>query len=140
MRLLVDLALSGAGVILLVPIFVLLAEALAALLPGSEEPEAPLATPPRVAVLIPAHDEAAQIAATVRALAAQLPAGGRLVVIADNCSDETAAVAAGAGATVVQRRDPDHIGKGFAISFGLRSLDADPPRRRDSGGRRLSRF
>jgi cellulose synthase/poly-beta-1,6-N-acetylglucosamine synthase-like glycosyltransferase len=126
-RLLADLALSGAGIILLVPILVLLAEALAALLPASEEAEAPLAAPPRVAVLIPAHDEAAQIEATVRALARQLPAGGRLVVIADNCSDDTAALAAGAGATVVERRNPDQIGKGFAISFGLRSLDLDPP-------------
>jgi hypothetical protein len=126
-RLLADLALSGAGIILLVPILVLLAEALAALLPASDDADAPLAAPPRVAVLIPAHDEAAQIEATVRALARQLPAGGRLVVIADNCSDETAALAAAAGATVVERRNPDQIGKGFAISFGLRSLDVDPP-------------
>jgi hypothetical protein len=126
-RLLADLALSGAGIILLVPILVLLAEALAALLPASDDADAPLAAPPRVAVLIPAHDEAAQIEATVRALARQLPTGGRLVVIADNCSDETAALAAAAGATVVERRNPDQIGKGFAISFGLRSLDLDPP-------------
>jgi hypothetical protein len=126
-RLLADLALSGAGIILLVPILVLLAEALAALLPASDDADAPLAAPPRVAVLIPAHDEAAQIEATVRALARQLPTGGRLVVIADNCSDETAALAAAAGATVVERRNPDQIGKGFAISFGLRSLDVDPP-------------
>ena len=55
------------------------------------------------------------------------PAGGRLIVIADNCSDETAGLAARAGATVVERRDPERVGKGFAISFGLRSLDADPP-------------
>jgi cellulose synthase/poly-beta-1,6-N-acetylglucosamine synthase-like glycosyltransferase len=126
-RLLVDLALCGAGVLLLVPTLVLLVEAIAALLPGGAEPEAALASPPRVAVLIPAHDESAQIGETVRALALQLPAGGRLIVIADNCSDDTAARAAAAGATVVERRDPDHIGKGFAISFGLRSLDADPP-------------
>jgi cellulose synthase/poly-beta-1,6-N-acetylglucosamine synthase-like glycosyltransferase len=28
---------------------------------------------------------------------------------------------------VIERDDPAHVGKGFAISFGLRHLDADPP-------------
>jgi len=80
-----------------------------------------------VVVLVPAHDEEAQIEDTVRALVRQLPPGGSLVVVADNCTDWTAELAARAGATVVERKDPDHIGKGFAISFGLRSSMAIRP-------------
>lgn len=132
MRTVVEVVLSGASALLLLPGLILLIEALAALLP---RPRRPLAAgpAPRLAMLIPAHDEAGQIEETVRALARELAPGDRMVVIADNCSDDTAARAAAAGAAaqaavqVVERRDPSQIGKGFAISFGLRHLDPDPP-------------
>ena len=47
-------------------------------------------------------------------------------MIADNCTDDTAAVAAAAGAEVIVRNDPRNIGKGFALDFGVRHLDSDP--------------
>jgi cellulose synthase/poly-beta-1,6-N-acetylglucosamine synthase-like glycosyltransferase len=122
--------LNLAALVFLVPASILLVEALAALLPPQEpapRQEAPDAPAPRLAILIPAHDESAQIQETVRSIAAQVPTGGRLIVIADNCSDDTAERAAAAGATVLARHDPDRRGKGFAISFGLAHLDADPP-------------
>jgi cellulose synthase/poly-beta-1,6-N-acetylglucosamine synthase-like glycosyltransferase len=163
-----DLLLTVACGIVLVPVGILVLETLAALLPlrrtvleGTPRAGASasaLAPPPRIAILVPAHDEAPQIGATVRALlpalvaaraAARLvDAGGatrardRLIVIADNCSDGTAAEARAAGAEgngegaaldvgidveVIERHDPDRRGKGFAIAFGLRHLDADPP-------------
>jgi cellulose synthase/poly-beta-1,6-N-acetylglucosamine synthase-like glycosyltransferase len=80
-----------------------------------------------VAVLIPAHDEAAGIEATLRCLQAQLRAGDRVLVVADNCSDDTAAVARQAGAEVVERSDAVSRGKGFALDFGVRHLSARPP-------------
>jgi cellulose synthase/poly-beta-1,6-N-acetylglucosamine synthase-like glycosyltransferase len=83
--------------------------------------------PPSVVVLVPAHNEAAIIAATVAHLARSLPPRSRLLVVADNCSDETAALARAAGATVVERTDPDQRGKGFALEFGFRSLENCPP-------------
>jgi cellulose synthase/poly-beta-1,6-N-acetylglucosamine synthase-like glycosyltransferase len=111
---------------LLLPATVLVVEVLAALLPEAVTVDA-TAELPRVAILVPAHNEEGQIEATVRALVADLPLGARILVIADNCSDQTAALARRAGASAIERQDPARVGKGHAISFGLRHLDADPP-------------
>ena len=40
-------------------------------------------------------------------------------VIADNCTDRTADVARAHGATVFERNDPEHVGKGYALKFAL---------------------
>lgn len=112
---------------LLVPSGVLCVEALSALLPGrAASPPAP-ARRPRFAILVPAHDEETTIGKTVTALRAELGPGDRLLVIADNCSDQTANVARAAGAEVRERTDPTRRGKGHALSFGGRALAEDPP-------------
>jgi cellulose synthase/poly-beta-1,6-N-acetylglucosamine synthase-like glycosyltransferase len=80
-----------------------------------------------VAVLIPAHNEAAGIEATLRCLRAQLRCGDRVLVVADNCSDDTATLARQAGAEVIERSDAVDRGKGFALDFGVRHLSARPP-------------
>jgi cellulose synthase/poly-beta-1,6-N-acetylglucosamine synthase-like glycosyltransferase len=80
----------------------------------------------RAVVLVPAHDEEDDIARTVAALLPQLRARDRILVVADNCSDATAATARAAGADVVERADPSR-GKGFAIAYGIDHLRADPP-------------
>lgn len=85
------------------------------------------AASPRTAVLIPAHNEALMIAGTVRALTEHLSTTDRLLVVADNCTDETARIARGAGAEVIERRDPDRRGKIYAINFGVRYLEQSPP-------------
>ena len=82
---------------------------------------------PRIAVLVPAHDESALIARTLAGLQPQFAASDVLLVVADNCSDDTAAIARSAGATVIERGDPDHRGKGYALAFGLDHLAQDPP-------------
>lgn len=81
---------------------------------------------PAIAVLIPAHDEAHGIAATVAALLTDLPAGVRVLVVADNCTDETAARARTAGAEVLERHDPARRGKGYALAFGRDALARGP--------------
>src|SRR6476469_4888852 len=60
-----------------------------------------------VVVLIPAHDEEETIARCVETFAQQTYPRKRfqVVVVADNCSDDTAAVAARAGAEVLVRDD-----------------------------------
>ncbi|TMC09487.1 MAG: glycosyltransferase [Chloroflexi bacterium] len=86
--------------------------------------------PPRLAVLVPAHDEEELIARCVESLLAQdySPSRFRVVVIADNCSDRTAAVAGGVGAVVMERRD-DRRGKGHALRWAMDRLlaAAEPP-------------
>ena len=54
----------------------------------------------KVVVLIPAHNEAGLIGATVGA-AREIPGVSQVIVINDGSTDNTAAIAAGAGAVVV---------------------------------------
>lgn len=81
----------------------------------------------RVAVIVPAHNESNHLLPTLADIMAQLRTGDRLLVVADNCSDDTAEVAAAAGAAVLVRNDPIRKGKGYALDFGLRHLRVDPP-------------
>ena len=69
-------------------------------------------------VVIPAHNEQAVIANLVRDLSAQSYPNADVVVLADHCTDDTAEVAARAGAAVV-RRDSGEGGKGAALAWYL---------------------
>ena len=82
---------------------------------------------PPVVVLVPAHNESRGILPTLADVKSQLRATDRLFVVADNCTDDTAELAQAAGAKVVVRRDPEKLGKGYAIDFGLRALQQDDP-------------
>ena len=77
---------------------------------------------PGVTVIVPAHNEEQGIAATVgQILQARYPARLiRVVVIADNCTDQTASIARQAGAQVVERMDTINRGKGQALGWVLR--------------------
>jgi glycosyltransferase involved in cell wall biosynthesis len=81
----------------------------------------------RVAVLVPAHNEGTRMLATLADIKGQMRATDQLLVVADNCTDDTAAVATAAGADVVARNDPDRKGKGYALACGFRHLGDDPP-------------
>lgn len=78
----------------------------------------------RIAVVVPAHDEEAGIGSTVQSLLAAEPASPAfaVVVVADNCSDATAARAREAGATVLERTNHEQRGKGYALDFAFRTL------------------
>src|SRR5690554_2321936 len=78
----------------------------------------------RVAILMPAHNEEASIERTLTELMAALDEGMTIWVVADNCSDETARLAAELGARVVVRDEPERHGKGYAIERGLRPCRA----------------
>jgi cellulose synthase/poly-beta-1,6-N-acetylglucosamine synthase-like glycosyltransferase len=120
------LLLATASVLALIPIAVLFTEVVCAMT-RRREPVTDAGERPRLAVIMPAHDEALIITDTLRALLPELGKSDRLVVVADNCSDDTAALAAAAGAEVIVRRDPLHRGKGYALDRGLRWLEAAPP-------------
>lgn len=76
-----------------------------------------------LAVVVPAHNEAADIGDCVASLLA-CEDGDRVsvVVVADNCEDDTAARAEAAGARVLVRNDAQHRGKGHALDFAFRQL------------------
>jgi cellulose synthase/poly-beta-1,6-N-acetylglucosamine synthase-like glycosyltransferase len=82
---------------------------------------------PPVVVVIPAHDESCGILPTLKDVKDQLQPDDRLLVVADNCTDDTAAVAAAAFAEVVERFNDNERGKGYALDFGIRSLHEDDP-------------
>ncbi len=72
-----------------------------------------------IALIIPAHNEALEIGKTienVKGCGYPEDAYG-IVVIADNCNDETASLARSAGAVVVERTDMANRGKGQALDW-----------------------
>ncbi|WP_298829545.1 glycosyltransferase family 2 protein [uncultured Piscinibacter sp.] len=78
-------------------------------------------------IVVPAHDEAAVIGAVVASLKRlDWPEDGyRVLVVADNCSDDTAALARAAGAVVLERHDAERRGKGHALEFGFAASRRD---------------
>jgi cellulose synthase/poly-beta-1,6-N-acetylglucosamine synthase-like glycosyltransferase len=98
------------------PLCVLSIEIFAGLLPAKKRKIPP--SDKSCAVLIPAHNEALGIAETLYDLKKLLPAHDRVIVVADNCSDETASIARACGAEVIERNDTNARGKGFALAFG----------------------
>jgi 1,2-diacylglycerol 3-beta-glucosyltransferase len=121
--------------LLVMPYFLfLLATALAAVF--ARRPDR-LPTDPssKFLIIIPAHNEQSGVAATVSScLASDYPSlFFGVLVVADNCDDQTAAEARAAGARVVERFDAQKKSKGYAIQYllellersgELRSLDA----------------
>jgi cellulose synthase/poly-beta-1,6-N-acetylglucosamine synthase-like glycosyltransferase len=95
-------------------------------LSGSLPARRPSATnlPGRIALLVPAHNEANGIRRTVDNLRAIARTDGNanVVVVADNCSDGTAAIARAAGACVLERHDPARRGKGYALDHAFTVL------------------
>ncbi|HEX4049382.1 MAG TPA: glycosyltransferase family 2 protein [Steroidobacteraceae bacterium] len=118
--------LTVATILVLLPVLVFSGEVALALLPQARQPDAGPGRAP-VAVLVPAHNEAGAVAATVHSILPQLRRGDRLLVVADNCSDDTPAVAAAAGAEVIERRNLEQRGKGFALDFGVQHLAQRAP-------------
>jgi 1,2-diacylglycerol 3-beta-glucosyltransferase len=81
----------------------------------------------RFDVLVPAHNEATGIGRTVSNLQTlDWPRDQfRLMVIADNCTDKTAQLAAEAGATVWERTDAGRRGKGYALAWAFNRCIAE---------------
>jgi len=88
---------------------------------------AALSTPVRIAVLVPAHNESVNVLPTIACLLKQLKPSDQLWVVADNCSDDTAALARAAGARVLERHHATLRGKGYALAYGVDAMRADPP-------------
>jgi cellulose synthase/poly-beta-1,6-N-acetylglucosamine synthase-like glycosyltransferase len=79
----------------------------------------------RFAILVPAHNEELLLARLLESARAQGYPGQLFdtIVLADNCTDRTAAIAREHGATVLERVDKAKRGKGYAIQWALESID-----------------
>lgn len=80
-----------------------------------------------VTVLVPAHNESCNMLPTLRAVLAQAGESIHILVVADNCSDDTADVARQEGVEVIERNNPTLRGKGYALDFGIQHMKAKPP-------------
>ncbi len=85
------------------------------------------AAPTEIVIVMPAHDEAAIIEATITRLAPAIAGWARLLVVADNCEDDTATIARASGAEVIERFNRERRGKGFALDFAREHLRSAPP-------------
>lgn len=102
----------------------LLLECLLALLPPAAPAAAEALGAFKFAVLMPAHNEAAIIHNTLTRLLPEVADPAQILVVADNCQDETAAIARRTGVTVLERQDEQRRGKGYALDYGLKALAA----------------
>lgn len=127
MSLVLEIVLFLIAVILLIPCVVLFVECLISLMPWAVTSEIKLECDPTFTILIPAHNEEAVIEQTLISLLAYVKIPKNIVVIADNCTDQTAKIAQQYGTTVLQREDSEKRGKGYAIDYGLKFLNTDPP-------------
>ena len=80
----------------------------------------------RFVVVVPAHNESHGLLPTLATLAqTSYPAHcRRILVVADNCTDDTAEVARAAGVEVWERTAPDARGKGQALAWAFARLEA----------------
>jgi hypothetical protein len=121
----IELLLVAIALLLLMPTLVIFVQVLSACLLKTSESQISQKDI-SIAVLIPAHNESSGIIATLNSIKPQLKTTDRLLVVADNCSDNTAVVALANGAEVIERHSLDHQGKGFALDFGIRHLEKNP--------------
>lgn len=88
-----------------------------------KQPQKP-APPLRIAVLSCARNEEAVITSLIDSIQKQdyPPECRKMFVVAHNCTDRTAAIAAGAGAEVLVRNAPEDSCKGDAMRFGVSEI------------------
>jgi len=124
MTTLIDLLLWLLGIPALLAAGYLLA---ATLLSGKLSVPQSRSTERRFRIIVPAHNESAGIAETVRSLlGVDYPADRfDVLVVADNCSDDTAERARAAGAIVLERHDTERRGKGYALHHAFERLPAE---------------
>jgi len=124
MNLVLDLLLSFLGLPVLAAASYLF---VATLLSKKMQPPPYAKTARRFRFIVPAHNESAGIASTVESLLAVDYAKAQfdVLVVADNCQDDTAERARAAGAVVLERQDTERRGKGYALLLAFSSLPAD---------------
>jgi cellulose synthase/poly-beta-1,6-N-acetylglucosamine synthase-like glycosyltransferase len=126
----VDFIFLTLGIIVLIPCLVFFVECLAAFIsvsssfnPENVNPQGfPNVSQPRTTILIPAHNEAEQIVNVIRVLQTQLTEQDQVIVIADNCHDDTAELARSTKVKVLEREHQTDRGKGYALDYAIKYM------------------
>ena len=126
--LLLNLVLLVFTLLLMMPMVVVSVECMMAFCKRSEDEKYIRSVDrPRIGVLVPAHNEEAVIANAISSILNQLVDGDQLLVVADNCTDNTVAIASNSNVHVIERVDERYTGKGYALDAGIREFEKDPP-------------
>ncbi|NOS96954.1 MAG: glycosyltransferase family 2 protein [Methylotenera sp.] len=112
--------------VLSVPVFTFCLQVCLAMLPFKHESRKATAQA-SVAILIPAHNESSSILPTLLSIKGQLGPNTKVLVVADNCSDDTAEIVKRQGVEVIERTHATNRGKGYALDFGIQHLTKNPP-------------
>ena len=123
----INILLLIPGIVLIVPCFMFFVECLAAFILPSKKVNTQGINRPKTTLLIPAHNESEQIKEVLEALLPQITERDRVIVIADNCHDNTAELARSTGVTVFEREHKYDRGKGYALDFAIQKIKHDPP-------------
>jgi cellulose synthase/poly-beta-1,6-N-acetylglucosamine synthase-like glycosyltransferase len=99
------------------------------------KPKTTIATvnPDEFVIIIPAHNEEITLPVALDAFKNLKVTDGsfikpeQILVIADNCSDQTADIARAKGVMVYERQDAENRGKGFALKYAFEKLPLDFP-------------
>lgn len=123
----INILLLIPGIVLIIPCFMFFVECFAAFILASKKTKTQRINRPKTTLLIPAHNEAEQIKEVLEVLLPQITEQDRVVVIADNCHDNTAELARTTGVTVLEREHQYDRGKGYALDFAIQKIKHDPP-------------
>ena len=127
MEILINLGSLFISFLFLIPCTVLFIECLISLFPSVKTGKVKSEENPEFKILIPAHNEERVIETTLKSLLTQVDSPDKIIVIADNCSDQTAEIARQYKVTVLERQDNKNRGKGYALDYGLNYLKNNPP-------------
>ena len=115
--------LNTMNAVIAIPVLVLLIQVLNSL--RNNKPAQVTAAPLDLStvILVPAHNEESVIEKTLLSLKDQVTEKDRIIVIADNCTDDTEIVARRLGVEVVIRENMTELGKGYALGFGIEHIN-----------------
>lgn len=126
-----ELITISVAVLLSIPLVVIGTECLVTLLFDTPTSPTPNSLAPTVSyrILIPAHNEAGIVGKTLANLMTALADSNpeTIILVADNCTDNTASIARSFGVTVLERHDTTLRGKGFALEHGVQYLRGSNP-------------
>ncbi len=123
----IGLILIGLTLVLGIPVVWFCIQIALALLPSRTAKFSFTRSKVRTTVLIPAHNESIHLLPTLHALLKEKNEFTRILVVADNCNDDTAEISRLEGVDVIERTNATLRGKGYALDFGIQHLKANPP-------------